>query len=82
MNIFKKLQSIFTPINYPSVEEFAGDLNVDLIELKASTKRVLEESGKVEAIKHINKTIRPGRPLPLPSTYKFVNKITESLSGN
>jgi hypothetical protein len=82
MNIFNKLQSIFSPPTYSSVEEYAGDLNVDLPELKSTTIKVFQESGKVEAIKHVNQTIRPSKPLPLPSTYKFVNKLVNQLQGN
>lgn len=77
MSIFKQIQSMFTPISYQSVEEYAGDSNIDLQELKASTITVINTQGKVEAIKHVNKMVSPKKPLPLPSTYRFVSKLAE-----
>lgn len=69
---------MFSPVTYQSVEEFAGDANIDLLKLKTSTLTVFQKSGKVEAIKHVNSTVSPGNPLPLPSTYRFVSKIAEN----
>lgn len=79
MNIINRLKDLVTPTRYLSVEELAFEKGIDMLSVKDSTEKVLRESGKIEAIKHINKMISPNDPMPLPSTYKFVTKLHSAM---
>ena len=60
---------------YKSVPDYASEHGVDLTELKKTTQIILNEQGKVPAIKHVNSTFNLGYPLPLPSTKKYVDEL-------
>ncbi len=66
---------------HKSVEVFAAEHHIDLVELKATTTAVFKESGKIAAVKHVNAFFGLGHPLPLFSTKNYVEQIELSMSN-
>jgi hypothetical protein len=73
--LLQSLVKLFQPIQYRPVEHYANTAGCDIDELKETTTRVLQNYGKVEAIVHVNRELNGGKPLPLPSTMKFVDAL-------
>jgi len=75
MKLIDSLVEALTPISYPTIEFYANQAGIDFSELMKTTKAILEDKGKVEAIYHVNEILSPKSSLPLPSTKAFVDSL-------
>lgn len=81
MSLISRIIEAIAPIKYDSVESYAAKYEIEITALSKYVADILRQDGKVEAIKALNTVFMDAgakSPLPLPSTYRYVSKLTES----
>lgn len=78
MGLLTGLLTAFRPISYPPVEKYADDAGVDIQVVEEAARNAFSKEGKIAAILAINELLGYGKPLPLPSTNEFVNRLKSS----